>query len=665
MKPRVTSVDGLLKLRLLTQFSKWACSNADTGHRYELPSYVNAAFLYPVTASNGSSIVVCGHDQGVSILWRGGRPLKPFKQPERSPPKPKKSNSSAILLLDSDDDQPPPPPKPKSAPTQAPEFEDEEEEFDSRRPYPPIIQQLDLPLGIAVLHASYPELPSRDATNFQYLPKLLQEKLVVAMTCADNTVRLLMLPLDPPPHQLKAKAKMAENVLKAFPGNGFWGEDVLTLGGSYKHRTLPKGVSLALAPQVVQESIEEEEEDDVHQPSKPFRRRSSSAKGPASSTEIRGSGLWDLLIASHSQDVTGLLLIHRVPVSNDKPTIDLGSNDHDLIWRTEHLHGPAVTVQLYVPSQSCEKPVPRLLVAEASGPVRILDAYTEQNPDRGSWRLTLYPNMETTQNGVPSVRAIIDAKWILAGRAIAVTFSDGEWGVWHLGPKSTICGGMPSKFTLNGWISDSLEAASDTSKKSTGRFPSKLAPMTPGTRKQKQDTLFSEASSTPRPKVPSTSGGIVVYHRSRPSSGKELDEVVTIWHGNRMMIIPSIRGYWHTRVEGGGSLFASDVSSQSRSFSNAGLPGGLGHCVTLGFDGKSGSRQPEIIVISGGCLTILTRPLIEEKTLPLVIRDQQLLKRGELGLDGVERILSDMPDNSIDSMNGVVPLERRVGFGPS
>ena len=474
-----------------------------------------------------------------------------------------------------------------------------------------------------------------------------------------------MLPLDPPSHQLKAKAKMAENILKAFPGNGFWGEDVLTLGGSYTHQTLPKGVSLALAPQIVQESIEEEEEDNVHQPDKPIRRRSSSSKGPASSIEIWGSGLWDLLIASHSQDATGLLLIHRVPVSNDKPDIDVGSNDHDLIWRAEHLHGPAVTVQLYVPSQSCEKPVPRLLVAEASGPVRIFDTYTEHDPDRGSWRLTLYPNMETTQNGAPIARAILDAKWILAGKAIAVTFSDGEWGVWHLGPKSTVCGGMPSKFTLNGWISNSLEAASDNSKKSAGRFQSKLAPMTPGTRKQKQDTLFSEATSTARPNVTSTSGGIAVYHRSRPSSDKELDEVVAIWHRNRMMIIPSIRGYWHTRVEGGGSLFASEVSSQTRSFANAGLPGDLGRCVTLGFDGKSGSRQPEIFVISGGSLAVLTRPLIEEKTLPLVVRDQQLLKRGELGLDGVERILSSMPDDPTDSMNGVVPLAKRVGFGPS
>ncbi|MCJ1356210.1 MAG: hypothetical protein MMC33_006204 [Icmadophila ericetorum] len=645
MKPRATSVDGLLKLR------------------YELPSHVNAAFLYPIPASNGSRVVVCGHNQGVSILWRGGKPLKPSSKLEKSPPKPKKSNSSAIVLIDSDDEQPSPP-KPKTTLPAEPEFEDEEEEFDSRRPYLPIIQHLDLPLRTTVLHISCPGIPSRDDTDFQYLPNLLQEKLVVALVCADCTVRLLILPLDPPSQLLKARARLADNISNAFPGCGFWGEELITLGGSNTHRMLPKGICLALAPQIVQESTEEDGEENIRPSSRPSRKGSSPSKGLSASTEIRGSAQWDLLIASHSQDVSRLLLIHRVPISKDKPTVDISSNDHDLVWRAEYLHGAAVSVQLYVPSQSSEKPIPRVLVAEASGPVRMFDTYTESDPDRGSWRLTLYPNMETAQNGVTTSRTLIDAKWLLAGKAIVITFSDGEWGIWHLGQKSTIYGGMLTKFTINGWISDSLEATNN-SKKTTGRFQSKLAPMTPGTRKVKQSTLFSETTSAPRSKVASTSGGIVICHRGRSSSGKAQDELVAIWHGNRMMTIPSIQGYWHTRVEGGGSLFASDASSQTRSFNNAGLPGDLGRCIALGLAGKSGSKQPEVFVASGGSLTILTQPLVEEKVLPVAVRDQQLLKRGELGIDGMERIFSSMPDEPSDAMNGIVLSTRREGFGAS
>jgi hypothetical protein len=96
--------------------------------------------------------VLYGYEDGVGILWRGGRPLKtmaaaPSKPASKPPPK-VNGTKDAIMIIDSDDDEPAksaPPPPPKA------EFEEEEEELDPDQPYPSIVQQLRLPLNTGVL----------------------------------------------------------------------------------------------------------------------------------------------------------------------------------------------------------------------------------------------------------------------------------------------------------------------------------------------------------------------------------------------------------------------------------------------------------------------------------------------------------------------------------
>ena len=51
--------------------------------RYELPYRLHISKVYPLRSINGSAIVVCGHEHGISIVWRGGRPFKGLHTPAR------------------------------------------------------------------------------------------------------------------------------------------------------------------------------------------------------------------------------------------------------------------------------------------------------------------------------------------------------------------------------------------------------------------------------------------------------------------------------------------------------------------------------------------------------------------------------------------------------
>jgi len=98
--------------------------------RYELPHRVHKAVIYPIKAPTGSTVILYGHETGVGVVWRGGRPLKKNAPPPKEPAKPANVNGTsndAIMIIDSDDEEPA-----KAAPQQPQEaeFEDEDEELD-------------------------------------------------------------------------------------------------------------------------------------------------------------------------------------------------------------------------------------------------------------------------------------------------------------------------------------------------------------------------------------------------------------------------------------------------------------------------------------------------------------------------------------------------------
>ena len=58
---------------------------------YDLPHRIHCARIYPAQCANGSTLVLYGHDQGIRVLYRGGR-------------RPKHSDSSRTEYEDEEDE---------------------------------------------------------------------------------------------------------------------------------------------------------------------------------------------------------------------------------------------------------------------------------------------------------------------------------------------------------------------------------------------------------------------------------------------------------------------------------------------------------------------------------------------------------------------------------
>ena len=580
-------------------------------------------------------------------MWRGGRPFKSNDEHNQR----RRNGPSSAADNDSYDQG-----GGKDRPT---EFEDEEE-YDASQPYAAIIQRLDLPLGTAVLHLSFPRLPQlSNPESYSLAPSLLRHKLVVALACADNSVRLVTLPLAPPSPSLVFGKKLRDDPSLSTAGRGTWGEELVTISGA--HQSLPKGVAVAFAPHSVTRDEEEVGEDTMDD-------------------ESVHSG-YDVLLASHSADLSGMLLIHRIPVLGEGETIET-SVGKTTLWRSRSLASPASSIDLYVSPSSSSSQTPRVLVAESSGPVRVYECCSPQAPDQGRWAITMYPPVSANMTPFATT---LDARWVLAGRAVAALTPNGEWGIWDISlgnPSRKIPGSKPTPFTISGRIGSAIP--NTASSKSTTQRPepkSQLAPMTPSTRKIRQEALFGSNSTSV-----SNRGGISI--QLHPSSSSALsaegDESLTIWHDDNIAHLPSLRIHWQSKFKGaGGNMFAAtsaagqlrDVApvTHSAEFRTAvsALPR-TDESASSTVSTAGTAKKPDILVAAERSLTILAAPLAEkdrrEESAPRLLpaqanallqprssaralvrgedngggEDQMLLDQGELDVGGLDRLLAGM-----------------------
>ena len=381
-----------------------------------------------------------------------------------------------------------------------------------------------------------------------------------------------------------------------------------------------------------------------------------------------------MIIASHSADLSGLLLIHRVAISTDSPTLGIESADNNFLWRAEFLAKPAITAQLHIPLQSSQGKYPCVLVAHSNGPVKIYDCGTASKADQRSWRLSLYASMYTSSDDTSSGRSLLDAKWVLGGKAIAVVTNDGEWGIWDITSGSTMLGGIPTPFTISGWIGSTpigLQASKPTTVRSDTK--SRLAPMTPGTRRVKQETLF--AGPAPSSNV-STIGGISAFSYGIVSNGTGNDEGIAMWHVDKIIMIPSLQTFWQNKVTGSGNLFSDGSSGRIQEINNVPLTGEVKRSVALFSPENSTSDvgytsfQPDILISGESSLVVLASPLSEvEKSksykarLPETVVDQQLLAQGELDVLGMSRILDGLTNgHRLTGETNDTLTKRKVGF---
>lgn len=443
-----------------------------------------------------------------------------------------------MISLNSDDEGPS-----DSTFEDKPEFEDEEEELDPSRPYPAILQCLDLYFGTDVLHLAIlsSSILKAEGASWRGLESLKQ-KIVFAASCADNSVRLVTLPLTPPSPLSKSRPDFRSSFTMANAGNGKWGETVVILGG---HQKPSDGVSMC-----VDFSSE------------------GQAKGDSKSSTPTGP---QIIVASQSREVTGLLLLYRISITSPKPHIEP--------FQTIYLSSPAKSISF---NPALSSPLAgQLLVTDSTGACRIYyykvlvktapsdEPTSDLVAEQGTWLLSLYPSFQKQSGSSPSQTAgahagfgrktIVDAKWVSNGRAILVLLQDGEWGIWDIegvGPGASqgllgrqgIKGGSLSQFSLTGFI----EGASKPRTAPQQVGGSKFAPMTPGTRKT-VDLFGTRGATGP------VQGQISVVEVSSSSATKPAEESIVFWLGEAFAIIPSLSKYWAANARkstgGAGNLF--------------------------------------------------------------------------------------------------------------
>ena len=636
--------------------------------------------VYPLLSPSGSTIIVCGHQQGLSILWMGGRPFASQCTASESRPVNGVVND-VIMVIDPEDEEPGNDYKDPTI------FEQEESERKLSQAQDPIIQTLDIPLGIAVLHLSFPHLPceSQDST-MRTLPKILSDRIFIAMTCSDFTIRLLTIPLLPPSPTRKKKAGLECRVLKESSAFGYFGEQIIVLSAENGHQSIPKGVSITITCSQRQdygsESVGAENVGDIQV------SRGSNTTSQAHSKALSGrtSSIWHFLIASHSADLSGLLLIHRIAITADGAKLNSNSALHNIPWQIQYLPSPAISIwfnsSLYPATRHSQ-----LLIAEATGSVRVFDCFSQHNPDlEGSWLVALYPPFQTSPDSTITRKSIIAAEWCLAGKAVIVLLCDGEWGLWDLGnvgPKAKselkayegISGRLVTAFTLSGWTNALITSkylvnkSSSTSQKSQG-----LVPMTPGTRKMRQENLFAGRINQQTGLLP---GGVSVSSTCKASIDEAEDESILIWHGGSIVIVDSLVTYWQNAVRGVGNLFRNDTRGQLKRMSSSSLGGEVwNHLSLLSKSYPSGARssssnQKEILITGERKITIIAFPVAESclqtssnQSAVTSSTDQNLLAVGELGVSGMDRILTGM-SNGFQGENEDRFSTKKVGFSAS
>jgi hypothetical protein len=610
--------------------------------RYELPHRAHDAHVYPVKAPNGSTVLLYAHETGVGIVWRGGRPLKYSKPtpllPNGVAKAPAKVNGNAhdvVMIIDSDDDEPPA----QAPPLPVAEFEDEEEELDPDQPYPSIIQDIYLPLNGEVLHIAVPNVPAVSALRAaESVPAIFRNKMVFAVTCADYSVLVITLPLNPPSDAAKETTTS---------GQPQYGEEVLRIPSHAGHQSIPRGISMT------------------------WTSRDGSTTG---------SHGWDLLVASHSAEVGGLLKIWRLNLSETSVT----AKAPIVAYRTLTLRHPATKVVW----NSAQHPKPRhsqLLITDGSGTARVYDPLVVPSrkrrggtdPEPGAYVALFQTTFEQSQVTVhtPAILArrkhIIDAVWATDGNSILALMADGEWGIWDVSRTGPSPPADPSAFSVRGFVGTSEEDQHSSSAPSprTKSSRSSLAPMTPNTRRTKEVKLFQGTSSGPS--VPKH-GGISIASLPSTTGGLPEDSAV-IWYGSDAYRIPNLAQLWSRTASGmaGTSLPRPSLSSIQ------GLKL-LGESITSvdQFDTTVKDARMavprDVLISTDHRLIILTnaaQPLgrgtdatfdnehVEEQVARRA--DQALLARGELDIGGMDRLMEDMEGSGSQSLLG---NPRRVLF---
>ena len=637
-----------------------------------------SAKAYPQISPNGSSIIIYSHESGIRILWRGGRPFKPPQEPAKDESQNSKANGAAqpndsIMIIDSDDEEPAPEP-PKDE-VETAQFEDEEEEIDPAEPFQNILRHIDVHIGTRALGLSLPRfLPDTARSPLDPFPPILSKMIVVAVLCADCSTRIIAVPLAPPPPTSNDSSK--------------WGIQSLTISGAATHQEIPTGGAITFT---------------CRKPDSDEKSKSRSrSRGRNTKSSPTAEDSWDLLLATHSAEATGVLLVHQIPIiqqSKSSGTTFSFSTDHALPVQKQYLPSPASKVSFN------HSPYPygrhsHLLVSFSSGCVKIYETLPEMvtrsshgrrnsvssvgaGDVGGTWLISLYPGFENSSTGLTQRKTIVDAEWVLGGKAVIVLMSDGEWGVWDVegaGPKSGqgtqeslhgVSGGSLTSFAISGRMTAPIQLNKARLEEVKPETRPTFAPMTPSTRRIREDTLFK---GVPSDALPSTRGSISVSPATIATRDPTCDNSILMWHGEVNTTIPSLLALWRNGVKSTGT-FDSTRRCRPINIGDINLLGeiqnGLCHIPTLIHkDDGNEVRNFDGLVTAEHRLHILSPRLSDDeptsvgdiRSNPSAESDQLMLTKGELDIEGMERVLDGMgtANRTVSAVRS--PQKRRTMF---
>ncbi|KAG8630692.1 hypothetical protein KVT40_002311 [Elsinoe batatas] len=588
---------------------------------------IRALCNYPLKSSNGSLITLSGSSKGLYVTWTGGRPLHFTSRSERNATN---GHDGAEAQQDGQQD-----------PVSDDEalFESDEEDVDDDQPYPSVVQDLELPLQSPVIHLAIAPLPTpendRDPAD---VPTLLTKQIVVAVACEDGSAKIVTLPLDPPSATTKRKRKLGARIC-----------DLEQSG----HLDVPRGIAMTWTAS-----------EDKHRRNE-SRQRQTRHSTRQSSAPARPSGK-DLLVALATSELSGSLNFYSIPISSSDAMQHLAHQTASPFHST-YLDSFATTISFNPSSYPSDRHT-QLLVGDGQGHISTYDvsANSESGADSRSARLSPHlvvqlstPYTTSPDPMVPALshrKRVLSAAWVLGGLSILVLLEDGTLGLYALNsspPTNIRSQSSPLTFAASAFIGNEPEQTSATFERPKR---AQLAPMTPNTRRTKSEGLFSGPSTTtshgPR-------GGIAV--RSSTSTHGPSDDAAVIYYNTRVCAIPSIREWWSRNApREGPSLHGTGMQDLS------GLDLGNEIITSVHILGSTKDEQPSVLganALKGDVLVVgeyRTHLLstVRQKTPKLFTRDEsptrvdrRLLEQGELGVDGLDRML--------DSMEGV---ERRVGF---
>ncbi|KEF62971.1 uncharacterized protein A1O9_00946 [Exophiala aquamarina CBS 119918] len=646
-------------------------------HSYDLPQEAYTSCVYPRQSANGSTVIVYGHERGLRIIWYAG---KTFKSAKKNNPATNTNGTakSDPMVIDLDDDDDQEQPAAGDASVVPAEFEDEEEEVDPAKPYRGILRQIDIPLGSSALRIATPHI-SKDLAQAppDSWPPIYHDRILVTVACADSSLRVLIAPLVPPSPELHDISKLDIQTLKIL--------------GPNSHQEFITDIAITHTIRAEGEEVEAETQ---------AQMRLQTRSQPAPISTDADSQRWALLIASLSCTESGLLLVHQIPLQGNgtlstKP-------EHLLPIRRQFLRSSALGARIAF-NPSCypaDRHSSLLLTLPAASTVKLYKVFVNyprerrgstatsdsastraslrtSGSDKGRILLTFLPPFVHDPTAIlPRRKKCLDAQWVASGRAVVSLLEDGEWGIWDLeavGPNSSgigsnlvrgqsnisgIQGGSITRFAIRSNIFASEMKKETSSSTQVRAATTSLAPMTPSTRKVRSEGLFQ---GTSKQDVRSASArnvrGYISVEEHPPHNGRPLDESVIISYGGENVYISSLSAFWRAEIKPARLPIIRLGGQELRGIAT--LPQATDDMPTTSIArfGLASSSLPDFVVqtphrliLSVHALSVSadqpwrsltgTEAISGAHTHPTF--DQVLLNSGDLDVDGMDRILSNM-----------------------